>query len=47
MGKKLMRSTDCSVSPAAQNIASTCKLRAQTLFLSGLKDCYTTDHLSA
>jgi hypothetical protein len=28
-------------------IASTCKLRAQTLFLSGLKACYTTDHLSA
>jgi hypothetical protein len=38
---------DCSGSPAAQNTASTCKLRAQTLFLSGLKDCYTMDHLSA
>lgn len=35
-----MRSTDCSGSPIAQNTGFTCKLRAQTLFLSGLKDCY-------
>ncbi len=35
-----MRWVDCSGSRAAQNTASTCKLGAETLFLSGLKDCY-------
>jgi len=40
MVRLVVKSRDCSGTPAGQNTASTCKLRAQTLFLSSLKDCY-------
>lgn len=33
---------DCNGSEAVQDTGSTCKQRVQTLFLSGLKDCYST-----